>query len=227
VSGPGADEPVPVAASAGETALTVDGPRCDVINNAGGVVLTDGYGADRGLGTVDDGRFDTADEVLAACGNGLALRTVAGRQAGWFDDAFFVYYEDTDLCWRLRLLGWHVRYVPRARLRHFHAATSGIGSDLFRFHTERNRLLMLTKNASAALAARAVLRFPLTTASLAVRQWPDTRLARVRLRAFASYLRLLPAMLQQRRRLAASALVARRDPERFLIPAARFHRDAG
>ena len=61
-----------------------------------------------------------------------------------------MYYEDTDLAWRGRARGWRYRYVPDAVLRHVHAATSVEGSPLFQHYVERNRLLMLTKNAPAA-----------------------------------------------------------------------------
>ena len=80
-------------------------PAGDVINNAGGVVLREGYGADRGFQQPDRGQFDEPEEVFTACGNGLALRTDLGATVGWFDDDFFMYYEDVDLSWRFRARG--------------------------------------------------------------------------------------------------------------------------
>ena len=59
--------------------LPPDLPRLDVVNNAGGIVLEDGYGADRAYQQVDDGRFDVAAEVFTACGNGMAMRTELGE----------------------------------------------------------------------------------------------------------------------------------------------------
>ena len=99
-------------------------------------------------------------------------------------------------------------------------------SPLFVFHTDRNRLLMLTKNARADLAAREVLRYPLTTASLALREVarsrhtrrrPPVRPTLLRLRVLGSYLRLLPVMLVRRRRIAARATVDRDRLERWLV----------
>ena len=95
--------------------------------------------------------------MFNACGNGMAMRTAAGREVGWFDDDFFLYYEDTDLSWRLRPRGWAIRYEPTAVLRHLHSASSTEWSPLWIFHVDRNRLLMLTKDATAPLALRAVL----------------------------------------------------------------------
>ncbi len=47
----------------------------------------------------------------------LARRTALG-QVGGFDERFFLYWEDADLCRRLRSRGHHVRYVPSATAIH-------------------------------------------------------------------------------------------------------------
>jgi GT2 family glycosyltransferase len=210
LSYPGGSAVLAAAAEPVEATLTVPAevPRVDVLNNVGGVVLRDGYGADRGYQQVDSGLYGQPEAVFTACGNGMALRRAAGEQVGWFDDDFFLYYEDTDLSWRLRARGWDIRYEPSAVLRHVHAATSREWSPLFMFHVDRNRLLMLTKDATAALAGREVARYPLTTASMAVRtvrqaaatrRRPPVRPTLLRLRVLMSYLRLLPRMLARRR----------------------------
>jgi GT2 family glycosyltransferase len=199
----------------------------DVLNNAGGKVFADGYGADRAYQEPDLGQYERAEEVFTFCGAAVCFRTAALREAGFFDDDFFLYYEDTDLAWRLRALGWSISYQPAAVVRHIHSASSKEWSPLFTFHVDRNRLLMLTKNASAPLAVREVLRYPLTTASLALREVararqshhrPPLRPTLLRLRVCASYLRLLPAMLARRRDLARRARVDRGQLERWLVP---------
>jgi hypothetical protein len=198
----------------------------DVVNNAGGIVLRSGHGADRGFQEIDDGQYDEPGQVFAACGNGMALRRAAGEQVGWFDDDFFMYYEDTDLSWRLRAAGWSIRYVPTAQLRHIHSASSKEWSPRWVFHVERNRLLMLTKDATARLAWTAASRFVLTSGSMAVRAVREGLRTRrrpavtphlLRAKVFGSYLRLLPRMLARRRRIAAAAVVPRADLEQSLV----------
>ena len=54
--------------------LPVGGRPVDVVNNAGGVVFDDGYGADRGYLEVDAGQFDEPVEVFGWCGGGVMLR---------------------------------------------------------------------------------------------------------------------------------------------------------
>ena len=222
-SGSGKAEPEPVDL---EVEVPSGVPLADVLNNAGSMVFRDGYGADRAYQELDRGQYQTPEEVFAFCGGSVCFRTEALRQAGVFDDDFFLYYEDTDLSWRLRSLGWRIRYQPAAVARHIHSASSVEWSPLFVFHTDRNRLLMLTKNARASLAAREVLRYPLTTASLALREVakarhtrrrPPVRPTLLRLRVLGSYVRLLPAMLARRRRIAARASVDRKRLERWLV----------
>ena len=228
LTGAGIELTATASTAGSEAVLAVDAgtPLVDVVNNAGGVVLVDGYGADRGFQEPDTGQYDRSTEVFNACGNGMAMRTVAGHAVGWFDDDFFLYYEDTDLSWRLRADGWSIRYEPTAVLRHLHSASSTEWSPLWVFHVDRNRLLMLTKDASAPLAVRQVLHYPLTSASMLVRAGreglrsrsrPALRPHLLRARVLASYLRLLPTMVRRRRELGRRAVLSRRDLERWLV----------
>jgi GT2 family glycosyltransferase len=210
-----------------EHKLSVSGAGLvDVLNNAGSVVFVDGYGADRGYQEVDRGQFERPEEVFTFCGAAVLFKTAALREAGVFDDDFFMYYEDTDLAWRLRALGWSISYQPESVVRHIHAASSEEWSPFFTFHVDRNRLLLLTKNASAGLAVREVLRYPVTTASLALRavaqarsgrQRPALRPTVLRAKVMGSYLRLLPAMLNRRWEISRRAKVERRRLQRWLV----------
>jgi GT2 family glycosyltransferase len=191
-----------------------DGGR---INNAGVVLTRDGYGADRGLDEPDGPPYDGAAEVFGFSGGAAVLRTDAVRAAGGVPARYFLYYEDTDLAWRLRLAGWHIRYQPDAVVRHRHAATSHRDSPMFAYYNERNRLLMLLRCAPAGFAARRVLRFCVTSASLAMRRAmrqrvPDVPVFRVRLRlrVLAGVARRLPWALRQRRAIGRRATVPRR-----------------
>ncbi len=128
-------------------AVPLGGEPIDVVQNAGSVIIEGGYGADRGFLEPDTGQYDAPAEVFAWCGGSVLLRPGYLADVGLFDDDFFLYYEDTDLSWRGRSRGWRYRYVPGARARHVHAASTGEGTPVFQHYVERNRLLMLVKNA--------------------------------------------------------------------------------
>lgn len=55
----------------------------------------------------------------------VALETarIAGDQ-GPFDETFFMYSEETDLCHRLRLAGWRILYEPTALILHYEGRSS-------------------------------------------------------------------------------------------------------
>jgi GT2 family glycosyltransferase len=203
------DEPGVAAASS--KLLLPDGR----INSAGGLVTARGYGHDRGFGELDDGRFDEPADIMYGCGAACAFKTAAIREVGGIDPRFFLYYEDVDLSWRLHLAGYTVRYVPDALVVHQHSASTGAGSLLHTYYTERNRLATLTKCASAGLALRSVARFPLTTLSVAL--FESRAKAVRRIAAFVSYLGWLPGLLRCRRALVVR--VPRRTVEgNFLEP---------
>jgi GT2 family glycosyltransferase len=217
------DRPASVQPTEVEVEVPAGAGLVDQINNVGSRVFADGHGADRGYQEVDEGQYQQAEDVFAFCGAAVCFRSAALQSAGYFDEDFFTYYEDTDLAWRLWSLGWRVRYVPTSVVRHEHSATIGEQSPRWWFHVDRNRLLMLTKNARAGLAAGAVLGYLLDTA-----RWTLTAITSdrrppaglwLRLRVVRSYLRLLPRMLRRRRELAGRAVVSRRQLEgRWLVP---------
>jgi GT2 family glycosyltransferase len=200
----------------GHWVAATDGP-VRLVNSTGNEVRTDGYGVDRGW-LSDAAHHRPPTEVFGISGAACVLRTSALADVGLFDESFFMYYEDTDLSWRLRLAGHLVVHCPAAVVEHEHAASSGEGSDFFRFHDARNRLALLTKDASAGLALRGVGRFILTTASITIRRSQPWGHVRTRLRAFGSYLGMLPGLLRARRRIGRGARVSRIDVERLLVP---------
>ena len=62
------------------------------------------------------------EQVAGAC---LFVRREAYGAIGGFDPAYFMYFEDTDFCIRLRKSGWPIWFVPQARIRHHLGASSG------------------------------------------------------------------------------------------------------
>lgn len=137
--------------------------RCPTILNSTGIVMNEsGFAADRDIGRPDLSVLQTPERVFAACGGALLLRGSVLREIGGFDPTFFMYVEDVDWCWRARLAGHEVYYVPTAVCVHdWHgdmAAAAGKAkapqsADAVaelegrrRFMVERNRLQAVYKN---------------------------------------------------------------------------------
>ncbi len=194
----------PGAAAVTSRMLLGDGDR---INNLGVGLTRQGYGFDLGLGRPADDGFGTVTEVFGFSGGAALLDTAAVRAVGGSPAEFFLYYEDTDLSWRLRLAGHRVVSAPDAVVRHRHSASVGQHSALFHFHNERNRLLMLLRCAPARFAVTQVVRFGLTTASLTVRYLRGARPPELnlrpglRLRVLLALIRAAPTALAARQRI--------------------------
>lgn len=62
------------------------------------------------------------DWVSGAC---MVLRRGTLEETGGFDERFFMYFEDADLCRRAREAGWSVYYLPRVGVVHQTGVSSG------------------------------------------------------------------------------------------------------
>jgi hypothetical protein len=61
------------------------------------------------------------DSVVGAC---MVVRNKATKKAGIFDDGFFFFFEETDLCMRMRFEGWKVMFHPDVNIYHLQGATA-------------------------------------------------------------------------------------------------------
>jgi GT2 family glycosyltransferase len=66
------------------------------------------------MGHLSETEVHEMDAGTAAC---LMLRRSALDRVGFFDPRYFMYGEDLDLCYRLRLGGWKIFYLPTANAR--------------------------------------------------------------------------------------------------------------
>jgi GT2 family glycosyltransferase len=67
---------------------------------------------------------DVETEVDALVGAAMVLRTDVVREIGLLDEAFFMYGEDLDWCYRVKSFGWRIVYYPRAVIHHHKRAAS-------------------------------------------------------------------------------------------------------
>lgn len=116
-----------------------------VVASAGIRVHRNGVAIDAGLGTRLDDNPNTIVPVFGASGGAAAYRLRAFREAGGFCESFFLYLEDVDLAWRLRLLGWKCVNVRAAIATHDYSSSAGEGSAFKRRLLARNRIWALAR----------------------------------------------------------------------------------
>lgn len=94
-----------------------------------------------------DNRFQGREVVTVPCLSGCAmlLRAEAVRRCGEMDESYFLYYEDTDYCLRLRAAGWELLYAPRVTVLHAASATVGFQSTAYVYYFSRNRIRLLRR----------------------------------------------------------------------------------
>lgn len=160
-----------IGAATGKLLQPTEPPRID---STGLVVRRDRRVQDRGRDEVDRGQYESSEEVFGGTGAAVMLSrhmlADVAIEGEWFDSAFFAYYEDVDMAWRARLLGWRCLYVPQAiavHHRHFSAATRRmVNRDRKRLAT-RNHVRLLLKNELPQLFLRDLVRLaPMEVARL-------------------------------------------------------------
>ena len=102
------------------------------------------------------------DWVGGAC---FLARRTAFEMVGGFDEAYFMYVEDVDLCWRLGQAGWRVGYEPGGRV--VHALGGSSRAVPYRMIAEHHRSLLRFVSKSSQGSRRALV--PVVAAGLTVR----------------------------------------------------------
>ena len=100
----------------------------------------------QGIGRSDSGRSE--DWLLGAA---MAVRADAFRSIGGFDEDFFLYFEETDFCFRLRAAGWQIAHEPTAEVAHVGGASTE--NQYWQVFLQSRRLYFLRRLGRARLLA--------------------------------------------------------------------------
>ncbi len=102
-------------------------------------------GQHRGVDQKDDGQFDKVEETDFVTGAALFVSREVFEKIGLFDEKYFLYLEDLDLCYRAKQAGFKIGYLPDAVVYHKNAKSTGLGSPLQDYYITRNRMLFASK----------------------------------------------------------------------------------
>jgi len=75
-------------------------------------------------------------EVSWVSGSCVLVRRAALEQVGLFDEGYFMYAEDVDLCTRLRRAGWTVLFTPELEVTHERGVSTGNSRRMIRVHSD-------------------------------------------------------------------------------------------
>ena len=101
-------------------------------------------------GKTDKGQFSKIEEVNWIDDIVLLIRRDVIEKIGLYDEDYFMYVEETDLCYRAQKAGFKIIFNPKAIAWHRGAASSGSGFNPFvAYYKIRNRILFVRKNLPA------------------------------------------------------------------------------
>lgn len=95
---------------------------------------------------------DAAGPVDWVTGAAILLRSAALAAAGGFDEGFFMYSEELDLCRRLAGAGWAVHFLPAARIMHHEGQSSAQVAAARHLNFQRSRVRYFRKHHGAVAA---------------------------------------------------------------------------
>ena len=118
-----------------------------LIDSAGSFMTRSGFLHHHGWSDVDGPEYAHEFEIFSGKGASLILRRSVIDQVGLFDDDFFLYFEESDLCWRIWLAGHTISYVPASVVYHEGGGiTRTLPIAFLEYESFKNRLCSLTKN---------------------------------------------------------------------------------
>ena len=189
----------------------------DLINETKQDLYTCGRFIPCGLLERDEGQWDRRLPALIVSASTAVYRREAVEAAGGFDQDYFMYCEDADLCLRMVLLGYRGLYLPEARAYHAWAASTGRASPASRFYSVRNTLTTLLKDMPPSILAANLPKIVLYQSHhLGIARNAGDRGSVIR--AWGSFLHQVPSTLRKRRRIMSRRAISSSDFEALLIP---------
>lgn len=122
-------------------------PQKELLDSVGSYFINTGFLYHYGYNKKDSTKYSREVRVFSLKGACMLFRKSVLDIVGYFDERYFVYFEETDLCLRTMIAGYDVVVVPKAVLYHEGGGTSGTVQPGFIFrHAFKNRIFTYLKN---------------------------------------------------------------------------------
>lgn len=123
----------------------------------GGINYLKGESFQTGQDEIDYGQYDRKINVNFATGCMMLINKEVIETVGYLQEDYFLYYEDTDYCMRVRKYGYKILYCPKSIIYHKVSSSTGLLSEIYQFYMCRNRYLFIKRNIKVKYKAIAVL----------------------------------------------------------------------
>lgn len=118
----------------------------EMVDSAGDYIDVVGHANNIGLGERDGEKFNIPGYVFLATGGGGLFKREVFEKVGLFDEDYFAYMEDVDICFRAQLVGFKGWFEPTAKIYHIHKATSSRNKALLEYLQFRNMTMTIIKD---------------------------------------------------------------------------------
>ncbi len=105
-----------------------------------------GRGFAIGHGEKDDAKFDKSYKTLLAHGAAMMISRAAIEKVGMMAELFFLYYEETDFCERIKRGGFEIWYCGKSKVYHKESMSVGKESPMKVYYLTRNRIIYTRRN---------------------------------------------------------------------------------
>ena len=144
-----AAESEPAAGMAGSKILFYSEPT--LIHYAGGMVDADlGISEHIGIYQKDNHQFDALSETGYITGCSLLVKRSLIEAIGFMDEAYFLYFEESEWCLRAKKHGFRLLYVPGSLVYHKESASTRKVGGAATYYMTRNRLYFISRNGTDA-----------------------------------------------------------------------------
>jgi len=114
---------------------------------AGGLVdMSIGSTEHVGMGCKDTGQFNESQETAYITGCSLLVKRPVIENIGLMNEAYFLYFEETEWCTKAKRAGYRLIYVPESVVLHKESVSTGKIKGAVLYYLTRNRLYFISQN---------------------------------------------------------------------------------
>lgn len=130
-------------------------PEKNIIDSVGSYFIFSGFLYHYGHNKKDNEKFNKKSKIFSMKGACMLFRKEAIDKVGLFDNSYFAYFEETDLCLRLWIAGYKIYYIPASKIYHKGGKTAvKLNNAFIQYNSYKNRIYTYLKNFQAKTLLR-------------------------------------------------------------------------